>query len=71
MGTSDPSELEEVQKVTDEVVIMADKTRNPVTVSVWDGDQMVHEPVASLQMSDLVWWAEGYKRAKNKYQEDE
>lgn len=37
---------------------------NPVVVALFDDGTMVTEPMAALQMSDLKWFAEGYKLLK-------
>jgi len=71
MGEPNPEEMQEVEMIGEGVVVMADTTRNPVTVSVWDGMERVHEPVAALQKDSIIWWAEGYKEAKDKYEDNE
>lgn len=35
-----------------------------VLVSAWDKKEMVHEPIAAIQLESLTWWAEGYAQAK-------
>ena len=67
MGEEDNPDGEVVETIETGVEIKAHDEQMPVTVSVWDDGEMVHEPVAALQMDEIVWWAEGYVEAKTKY----
>lgn len=50
-----------------EVMVKISEETNPMMASVWDGDEMVHEPTATLQLDEVFWWADGYEEAKDKY----
>lgn len=39
----------------------------PVVCAVFDGDEIVTEKTAALQLDEQIWAAQGYKKAKEKY----
>jgi hypothetical protein len=70
MSNKPPEHLHEVEVVAGDIRVMAHTESNPVTVSVWDGDEQVHEEVAALQKDQLIWWADGYAKAEFRYNND-
>lgn len=65
------TEWREYKSVEGRVEMKIDDQNNPITVAVFDGEEMVSEEVAALQAEELMWWAEGYREAKEKYGDTE
>lgn len=52
------------------VKVFADTSSHPFTVMTFDGDEQVSDEIAALQAEDMMWWAEGYAKAKEEYADD-
>lgn len=46
-------------------------TNMPYRIATFDGDERVSEWKAALQKEDEIWFAEGYLKGKENYQEEQ
>lgn len=62
------SNWEEYDDLGNGVTLKVNPQNNPVLCAVFDGDEKVTQPTATIQLDEQHWAAEAYADAKEKYE---
>ena len=55
------------EKLDNNITVKVNTDNNPVLSAVFDGDELVSEPVSYMQHQEVIWFAHGYSDAKEEY----